>query len=315
MSPVNRINDIYFIHRQHRDIILVACTKEDVFLAQLFEDLEHLVLILENVLGICRETSIRSQLLTVFEILHDERMQIGNPWFGHDDEDDSMINKQWSTTGHSIPETRKFSPFLSIGNKKFIVSTKRKGRKKTPFILMNFCERLHYTWTAGGNVLKNAKIEGHIEISWKSANDDAFECQWSLEKESSIDRRPERIPITFPNEQFDECEFSPLIQHIQTNTGEMVSTIRLINEGSMSVMRYIITNPILEPFKMHVAYHESEDGHSHYEMQIKAIGTFPLPIDNLRVTLPMPDDAQLISSKSNFGKVKQNLKQHLIFWK
>ena len=296
LKPIITEKGISYVYIRHNNLLLMAVTKRNANCMIILNFLNKMLDVLQTYFNVVNEESIRDNFVITYELL-DEMMD-----FGYPQSTESKILQEYIM----VKERHKFvsKPPVAITNR---VSWRSEGivHKKNE-IFLDVIEKLNLLVSSNGTVLRS-EIIGSLRM--RSFLSGMPELKLGLNDKLLMESRGRSRGkgVEMEDIRFHQC--------VRLSRFENDRTISFIPpDGEFDLMHYRLDTQV-KPLVWIEARVEPHS-HSRIEYMIKAKANFKRrsTANNVKIIIPVPEDADSPAFKTSIGQVKYEPSKNAIVW-
>lgn len=317
-SPVTIIARTSYFHTRRGSVWIVACTKQNVNAALVFEVLNKMVQVLEQYFGSITEESVKNNFVLIYELL-DEILDYGYP-----QKTDSGILKTYITQqgvrSQSTEEQKQITSQVT-GQ----IGWRREGIKyRRNELFLDVLESVNLLMSPQGQAL-SAHVSGRVVM--KSYLSGMPECKFGMNDKLVIDKQakpstPEAQSLESQLNKrqggnrsvaIDDCTFHQCVKLSKFESERSISFIP--PDGEFELMRYRTTKDITLPFRVIPLVRLSAQNHMEIKVTLKSLFKSALTAQKVEVRIPIPPNTSGVRIITLRGKAKYKAGENSIVWR
>lgn len=319
-SPVTIIARTSYFHTRRGSVWIVACTKQNVNAALVFEVLNKMVEVLEQYFGSITEESVKNNFVLIYELL-DEILDYGYP-----QKTDSGILKTYITQqGVRSQSTEQQKQITSQVTGQ--IGWRREGIKyRRNELFLDVLESVNLLMSPQGQSL-SAHVSGRVVM--KSYLSGMPECKFGMNDKLVIEKQakpstPEAQNLeqqlnrrqgsgTNRSVAIDDCTFHQCVKLSKFESERSISFIP--PDGEFELMRYRTTKDITLPFRVIPLVRLSSQNHMEIKVTLKSLFRGSLTAQKVEVRIPIPPNTSGVRIITLRGKAKYKAGENAIVWR
>mmetsp|Transcript_19379 Transcript_19379/g.49676 ORF Transcript_19379/g.49676 Transcript_19379/m.49676 type:complete len:425 (-) Transcript_19379:582-1856(-) len=297
--PVYMDDGIAYVHVSHNNLYLLSVTRKNSNVTMLLSFLHKFVKVLEEYFGAVEEESIRDNFVIIYELL-DEVMDFGYPQYT----EPKVLKEYISQESHKLERPPEIP--TSVTN---ATSWRREGIKyRKNEIFLDVVEKVNLLVAADGSVL-NSEINGSLQMRCYLSG--MPELKLGLNDKVFFERSGKTAKgktIEMEDMKFHQC--------VRLARFENDRTIAFIPpDGEFELMTYRLDTHV-KPLVWVETVVESF-GRSRVEYLVKLRSQFKArsTANSVKILIPVPQDADSPTFKTNIGSVKYAPEKDCIEWR
>ncbi|CAI8040727.1 AP-2 complex subunit mu [Geodia barretti] len=319
-SPVTIIARTSYFHTRQGSVWIVACTKQNVNAALVFEVLNKMVQVLEQYFGSITEESVKNNFVLIYELL-DEILDYGYP-----QKTDSGILKTYITQqgvrSQSTEEQKQITSQVT-GQ----IGWRREGIKyRRNELFLDVLESVNLLMSPQGQAL-SAHVSGRVVM--KSYLSGMPECKFGMNDKLVIDKQAKPSTPEAQNLEsqlskrqgggvnrsvaIDDCTFHQCVKLSKFESERSISFIP--PDGEFELMRYRTTKDITLPFRVIPLVRLSTQNHVEIKVTLKSLFKAALTAQKVEVRIPIPPNTSGVKIITLRGKAKYKTGENTIVWR
>ncbi|CDR46050.1 CYFA0S21e01640g1_1 [Cyberlindnera fabianii] len=297
-SPVVSYNGINYCYITHNDLYLVALTRHNTNVAQIFLFLHKVVGVLTDYFKELEEESIRDNFVVIYELL-DEMMDYGSPQITETKMLKEYITQRSYQLEKRMKQQQQLGPPSAITN---AVSWRNEGimyKKNEAFL--DVVESINMLINSQGKVLRS-EILGKIRV--KSHLSGMPDLRLGLN---------DKLTSNSKGVEMEDIKFHQCVRLSKFENEKIITFIP--PDGEFELMSYRLATPLKPLINVDCDFKRHNNSRVEITVKIRAQIKKKSTANNVEIHIPIPDDADSPKFRYSHGNVKWLPERSVIVWK
>lgn len=297
--PVVSYNGVNFCYITHNNLYLVALTKGNTNVAEVFLFLHKVVGVLVDYFKELEEESIRDNFVVIYELL-DEMMDFGTPQITEQKMLKEYITQRSYTLEKRMKKNQSLGPPSAITN---AVSWRNEGifyKKNEAFL--DVIESVNMLITPQGKVLRS-EILGKIQV--KSHLSGMPDLRLGLNDKAST--------TTGKGVEMEDVKFHQCVRLSKFESEKLITFIP--PDGEFELMSYRLSTPLKPLINVDCKIIQHDNSRIEVVANVKAQIKKKSMANNVEIMIPVPEDADSPKFRYSHGKMKWVPERSMVVWK
>lgn len=297
-SPVVVYNDVNYCYITHSNLYLVALTKNNSNVAQVFLFLHKLVQVLTDYFKELEEESIRDNFVVIYELL-DEMMDFGTPQITETKMLKEYITQRSYQLEKKMKKAQQLGPPSAITN---AVSWRNEGivyKKNEAFL--DVIESVNMLINPQGKVLRS-EILGKIQV--KSHLSGMPDLRLGLN---------DKLTNNAKGVEMEDVKFHQCVRLSKFESEKIITFIP--PDGEFELMSYRLSTPLKPLIWVDCKINRHDNSRIEILCKVKAQIKKKSTANNVEILIPIPEDADSPKFRYSHGSMKWVPEKSVIVWK
>lgn len=297
-SPVVVYNDVNYCYITHSNLYLVALTKNNSNVAQVFLFLHKLVQVLTDYFKELEEESIRDNFVVIYELL-DEMMDFGTPQITETKMLKEYITQRSYQLEKKMKKAQQLGPPSAITN---AVSWRNEGivyKKNEAFL--DVIESVNMLINPQGKVLRS-EILGKIQV--KSHLSGMPDLRLGLN---------DKLTNNSKGVEMEDVKFHQCVRLSKFESEKIITFIP--PDGEFELMSYRLSTPLKPLIWVDCKINRHDNSRIEILCKVKAQIKKKSTANNVEILIPIPEDADSPKFRYSHGSMKWVPEKSVIVWK